>query len=53
MRTTNAIERAVPRSAPKNPPDMGVFQDKTSMDRIRFAVFTYENKSQRVGSPSR
>jgi hypothetical protein len=25
---------------------MGVFSDKTSMERILFAVFTYENKQQ-------
>jgi len=29
---------------------MGVFQDRTSMDRILFAVFTRENKSQNVSS---
>ena len=27
---------------------MGVFQDKTSMDRILFAVFTHENQNQGV-----
>jgi hypothetical protein len=27
---------------------MGVFQDKTSMDRILFAVFTHENANQGV-----
>ena len=31
---------------------MGTFQDKTSMDRILFAVFTHENKSQNVSTPS-
>ena len=29
---------------------MGVFQDRTSMDRILFAVFNRENKSQGVSS---
>lgn len=29
---------------------MNVFQDKTGIDRIHFTVFTYENKSQCVGS---
>jgi hypothetical protein len=29
---------------------MGVFQDRTSMDRILFAVFTHENRQQ--GTPS-
>jgi hypothetical protein len=27
---------------------MGVFQDRTSMDRILFAVFTFENANQGV-----
>jgi hypothetical protein len=27
---------------------MGVFQDRTSMDRILFAVFTHENKMQGI-----
>jgi hypothetical protein len=31
---------------------MGTFQDRTSMDRILFAVFTHENKSQGVSTPS-
>jgi hypothetical protein len=29
---------------------MGTFQDITSMDRILFAVFTHENKSQGVST---
>jgi hypothetical protein len=29
---------------------MGTFQDKTSMDRILFAAFTLENKSQGVST---
>jgi hypothetical protein len=29
---------------------MGTFQDKTSMGRILFAVFTHENKSQGVST---
>ena len=27
---------------------MGVFSDKTSMDRILYAIFMYENKSEEV-----
>ena len=27
---------------------MGVFSDTTSIDRILFAVFTYENKQQGI-----
>jgi hypothetical protein len=30
---------------------MGVFQDKTSMDRILFAVFLRENKAQKTTQP--
>jgi len=28
---------------------MGVFSDRTSMDRILFAVFTYENRKEGTG----
>ncbi|TAN61260.1 hypothetical protein EPN18_07010 [bacterium] len=30
---------------------MGVFSDKTSIERILFAVFTYENKKQGTAAP--
>jgi hypothetical protein len=30
---------------------MGVFQDRTSMDRILFAVFAHLNHTQGVSSP--
>jgi len=30
---------------------MGTFQDRTSMDRILFAVFTHENKMQELSAP--
>jgi hypothetical protein len=30
---------------------MGVFQDRTSMDRILFAVFMHENKMQGISAP--
>jgi hypothetical protein len=30
---------------------MGVFSDKTSVEKILFAVFTWENKQQRIGTP--
>ncbi len=50
MRTTNAIERRF-REVRRRTRPMGVFQDRTSMDRILFAVFTHENKSQGVSSP--
>jgi hypothetical protein len=30
---------------------MGVFSDRTSMDRILFAVFHHENQNQGVSTP--
>jgi transposase-like protein len=50
VRTTNAIERRF-REVRRRTRPMGVFQDRTSMDRILFAVFTNENLNQGVGSP--
>jgi transposase-like protein len=50
VRTTNAIERRF-REVRRRTRPMGTFQDITSMDRILFAVFTNENKSQGVGAP--
>jgi len=47
VRTTNAIERRF-REVRRRTRPMGVFQDKTSMDRILFAVFTHENHNQGV-----
>lgn len=47
VRTTNAIERRF-REVRRRTRPMGVFQDKTSMDRILFAVFTHENKQQGI-----
>lgn len=46
-RTTNAIERRF-REVRRRTRPMGVFSDRTSMDRILFAVFTYENQQQGV-----
>lgn len=45
VRTTNAIERRF-REVRRRTRPMGVFQDRTSMDRILFAVFTHENANQ-------
>ena len=50
VRTTNAIERRF-REVKRRTRPMGTFQDKTSMDRILFAVFSHENKSQGVSTP--
>ena len=47
VRTTNAIERRF-REVRRRTRPMGVFQDRTSMDRILFAVFTYENSNHGV-----
>lgn len=44
-RTTNAIERRFVEVRRRTRP-MGVFSDRTSMDRILFAVFSYENKKE-------
>ena len=47
VRTTNAIERRF-REVRRRTRPMGVFQDRTSMDPILFAVFTHENKMQGI-----
>ena len=49
-RTTNAIERRF-REVRRRTRPMGVFADRTSMERILFAVFTYESQSQGVSTP--
>jgi transposase-like protein len=48
---TNAIERRF-REVRRRTRPMGTFQDKTSMDRILFAVFIHENRNQGLGTPS-
>ena len=50
VRTTNAIERKF-REVRRRTRPMGVFQDITSMDRILYAIFTHENKSQGINQP--
>ncbi len=50
VRTTNAIERRF-REVRRRTRPMGVFSDRTSMDRILFAVFSHENHNQGVGTP--
>jgi transposase-like protein len=47
VRTTNAIERRF-REVRRRTRPMGTFQDKTSMDRILFAIFANENANQRA-----
>src|ERR687892_463968 len=50
VRTTNAIERRF-REVRRRTRPMGTFQDKTSMERILFAVFIHENRNQRLATP--
>ena len=45
--TTNAIERRF-REVRRRTRPMGVFGDRTSMERILFAVFSYENNKEGV-----
>lgn len=50
IRTTNAIERRFVEVRRRTRP-MGVFADRTSMNRILYAVFTYENLRQGTSTP--
>jgi putative transposase len=47
VRTTNAIERRF-RELRRRTRPMGAFSDRTSIDRILFAVFTHENQMQKI-----
>lgn len=49
-RTTNAIERRF-REVRRRTRPMGVFSDRTSVERILYAVFSYENKQQGINTP--
>lgn len=50
IRTTNAIERRFVEVRRRTRP-MGTFSDRTSMERILFSVFTYENLKQLTATP--
>jgi transposase-like protein len=50
IRTTNAIERRFVEVRRRTRP-MGVFSDRTSMDRILFAIFNYENMKEGISTP--
>lgn len=50
VRTTNSIERRF-REVRRRTRPMGVFSDRTSMERILYAVFSYENKQQGISTP--
>jgi len=49
-RSTNAIERRF-REVRRRTRPMGVFSDRTSMDRILFAIFSNENRTQGATTP--
>lgn len=50
VRTTNAIERRFGEVKRRTRP-MGVFSDRTSMERILYAVFSYENHKEGTSTP--
>ncbi len=50
LRTTNAIERRF-REVRRRTRPMGTFSDRTSIDRIMFSVFAYENSKQGTNAP--
>jgi transposase-like protein len=50
MPVTNAIERRF-REVRRRTRPMGTFQDRTSMERILFAVFMHENRNQGLATP--
>jgi transposase-like protein len=50
IRTTNAIERRFVEVRRRTRP-MGTFSDQTSMERILYSVFTYENMKQKTATP--
>ena len=50
VRTTNAIERRF-REVRRRTRPMGVFSDRTSMERILYAVFAYENMKEKTWTP--
>jgi putative transposase len=50
LRTTNAIERRF-REIRRRTRPMGTFSDCTSMDRIMFSVFAYENLKEKTNTP--
>ena len=50
IRSTNAIERRFKEVRRRTRP-MGAFSDRSSMDRILYAVFSHENWNQKNGRP--
>lgn len=50
IRTTNLIERRF-RELRRRTRPMGVFSDRTSMERILYAIFAHENFKNKAGDP--
>lgn len=50
IRTTNLIERRF-RELRRRTRPMGVFSDRTSMERILYAIFAHENFKNKTGGP--
>jgi putative transposase len=50
VRTTNLIERRF-RELRRRTRPMGVFSDRTSMERILYAIFAHENFKSKAGGP--
>ena len=50
IRTTNLIERRFVELRRRTRP-MGVFSDRTSMERILYAIFAHENFKNKSGGP--
>jgi putative transposase len=50
IRTTNLIERRF-RELRRRTRPMGVFSDRTSMERILYAIFTHENLKEKTMTP--
>ncbi len=50
LRTTNAIERRF-REVRRRTRPMGVLSNRTSVERIIFSVFTYENLKENTFTP--
>jgi transposase-like protein len=51
IRTANLIERRF-RELRRRTRPIGVFSDRTSMDRILYAIFAHENFRSKTGAPS-
>ena len=48
--TTNAIERRF-REVRRRTRPMGTFRDRTSMERVLFAIFSHQNRNDRTAAP--